>query len=550
MFDVIIKGGQVVDGRGGPPIDADVAITGDRIAAVGRWPSTVSAPRVIDATDRVVAPGFIDLHSHSDFVVFDENHGEILAPFAAQGITTLITGNCGYSPAPVVDHTAEFADYTAFLRASDARTSWPTFAGFLADLDDRGVMFNVAPLVAHGALRVSRVGFAPRALTPDELRSVRQDLREALREGAWGLSSGLLYAPGIYTPPDEIDALAAELRPFDALYASHIRGSSETLLEATGEVIAIGERQGIRVQHSHLEAFGRPHWPKLDGAISLHEAARDRGIDVGFDIFPYVAGNSTLLAIFPPWALSGGVDRLLERLRDPMTRARIARSVERDIPGWPSWEPGGWPHNLSEATGWDNIMVLWVESSRNKELEGRMLREIAGERRRHPFDVAADLAIEEGGHVMALYFGVNGDLEEEPGLERLIAHPWTSIETDAILIGRGKPHPAGHGTFARLLGHFVRDRGLLSLPDAVRRATSLPAQRVGLQGRGTLGEGNFADVVVFDPNAIADTTTYTSPDSPPRGIEHVLVNGRVLVEAGAVRTASRAGRVLRRGDPG
>ncbi len=548
MFDVLIRNGRVVDGTGNPWFPADIGIRDGTIAAIGRIPDDAPAASVIDAAGKIVSPGFIDIHSHSDFVVADESHGEILAPFAAQGITTLVTGNCGYSPAPVNPLTrAELSSYTTFLRAGDLPDAWTGFGDYLDYLDGHGLMFNVVPMVAHGALRIHEVGFEGRELTPDERTRMRDQLRRALEEGAWGLSSGLLYAPGIFAPPDEIEDLASELGPFDGLYASHIRGSSETLMPATKEVIRVGEVNGISSQHSHMEAFGRPNWSKLDAIIELHEAARERGVDTGFDVIPYIAANTTLLAIFPPWALAGGVDGLLGRLGDPDARARIRRSIEEDVPGWPCWTPGGWPHNLVEATGWQNVSIMWVESEANKPLEGRSLTEIAEERDRHPFDVAADLVLEESGHAMALYFGVSGEPDEEAGLEKLLAHPLAAVESDAILTGRGKPHPAAYGTFPRVLGHFARDRGLFSVEEAVRKATSLPAQRVGLKKRGTLREGNHADVVIFDAATVDDRTTYREPSAAPIGIEHVLVNGTAIVRDGVVDTAARTGRVVRRG---
>ena len=548
MFDVLIRNGRVVDGTGNPWFPADIGIRDGTIAAIGRIPDDAPGETVIDAAGKIVSPGFIDIHSHSDFVVADESHGEILAPFAAQGITTLVTGNCGYSPAPVNPRTrAELSSYTTFLRAGDLPDAWTGFGDYLDYLDGHGLMFNVVPMVAHGALRIHEVGFEGREVTPDERTRMRDQLRKAMEEGAWGLSSGLLYAPGIFAPPDEIEDLASELRPFDGLYASHIRGSSETLMPATKEVIRVGEVNGISSQHSHMEAFGRPNWSKLDAIIELHEAARERGVDTGFDVIPYIAANTTLLAIFPPWALAGGVDGLLGRLRDPDARARIRRSIEEDVPGWPCWTPGGWPHNLVEATGWQNVSIMWVESEANKPLEGRSLTEIAEERDRHPFDVAADLVLEESGHAMALYFGVSGEPDEEAGLEKLLAHPLAAVESDAILTGRGKPHPAAYGTFPRVLGHFARDRGLFSVEEAVRKATSLPAQRVGLRKRGTLREGNHADVVVFDAATVADRTTYREPTAAPVGIEHVLVNGTPIVRDGVVDTAARTGRVAQRG---
>jgi N-acyl-D-amino-acid deacylase len=547
VFDRVIAGGQVIDGTGRPASRADVGIADGRIAAVGDLPSADAGER-IDASGLAVAPGFIDIHSHSDFLVPTHEHGEILAPFLGQGITTIVTGNCGYSPAPVNPATAgELDSYTTFLRGPDLPRAWDSFGAYLGYLDDHGVAFNVVPLVAHGALRIEQVGFQGRQLEPDEQDAMKRSLEQSLEEGAFGLSSGLLYAPGIFAPPQEIEALAAGLKRYDGIYTSHIRGSSETLLSATKEVIRVGEVNGVRCQHSHIEAFGKPFWPKIDTIIEFHEKAKERGVDTGFDVIPYISANTTLLAIFPPWALSGGVDALLERLRDPDQRQRVRRSIEEDIPGWPAWIPGAWPHNLAEATGWDNISLLWVESDANKALEGKTIPQIAHERETDPFDAAADIVLEENGHAMALYVGVSGDLEDDSGLRKLLRHPWASVETDAILTGRGVPHPAAFGAFPRVLGHFARDIGLFSLEEAVRKMTSLPAERLGLRTRGRIGEGYAADLVVFDVESVADNTTFRQPDARPTGIEYVFVNGDVAVERGAVNTNLRAGSVLRRG---
>ena len=547
MFDLVIEGGRLVDGSGQPSRVGDLGITAGRIAAIGDLASADAAER-LDAGGLMVAPGFIDIHSHSDFLVPAEEHGEILAPFLGQGITTIVTGNCGYSPAPVNPATADELDsYTTFLRGPDLPRAWDSFGAYLSYLDNSGVAMNVVPLVAHGALRIHEVGFQGRQLEPEEQARMKRNLEQSLEEGAFGLSSGLLYAPGIFAPPEEIEALAAGLKRYDGIYTSHIRGSSETLLSATKEVIRVGELNEVACQHSHIEAFGKPFWPKIDAIIELHERARERGVDTGFDVIPYVAANTTLLAIFPPWALAGGVEALLDRLRDPDQRARIRRSIDEDIPGWPCWIPGAWPHNLAEATGWDNISLLWVESEANKGLEGKSIPQVATERGTDPFEAAADLVLEENGHAMALYVGVSGDLEDDTGLRKLLAHPWASIETDAILTGRGVPHPAAYGAFPRVLGHFARDLGLFSIEEAVRKMTSLPADRLGLHGRGRLEEGYAADVVVFNADNVADRTSYQDPTAAPIGIERVLVNGHIAVQVGTVDTRLRAGTVLRRG---
>jgi N-acyl-D-amino-acid deacylase len=547
MFDLVVDGGRVVDGTGNPWFRADIGLRDGRIAAVGELGSAEAAAR-IDASGLTVTPGFIDIHSHSDFLVPVSEHTAVLAPFLGQGITTIVTGNCGYSPAPVNPETAgELKNYTAFLRGPDLPDAWRTFGEYLEFLDQHGVSLNVVPLVAHGALRIHEVGFSGQQLQSDELSRMKRNLERSLEEGAFGLSTGLLYAPGIFAPPEEIEELGGVLTSYGGIYTSHIRGSSETLLSATKEVIRVGEVNDVTCQHSHIEAFGRPHWPKIDQILELHEAARARGVDTGFDVIPYVAANTTLLAIFPPWALAGGVEALLERLSDPEQRQRIRRSIEEDIPGWPCWIPGAWPHNLVEATGWANVGLLWVEGEANKDLEGKTIAEIARARGVDPFEAAADLVLAEHGHAMALYIGVSGDLSDDSGLRTLLSHPWAAIETDAILTGRGVPHPAAYGAFPRVLGHYAREARLFSLEEAVRKMTSLPAQRLGLRSRGRIDEGNWADLVVFDAATVDDQATYRQPDAQPSGVHYVLVNGEVVVRNGTVDRTIRNGRVIRRG---
>lgn len=547
MFDTLIINGRIADGTGNPWFPGSVGIRDGKIEAVGKFDGSAQARQVIDAGGHVVAPGFIDIHSHSDFVLPVTGHDRVLAPFLKQGITTIVTGNCGYAPAPVNPSTLDqMKSYTMFLKGEELPWQWHTFGEFLGYLEDHGVVMNVVPMVAHGAVRIHEVGFESRKLRADELVRMKELIRQAVDEGAFGLSTGLIYAPGIFAPPEEIIELAAAL-PKDSIYTSHIRGSSETLISATRELIRVGEVNGIACQHSHIEAFGRPHWSRLEQAIELHEQARLRGVDTGFDVIPYVAANTTLLAIYPPWALAGGVDALLARLRDSGTRQRIRQSVEEDVPGWPCWMPDGWPHNLVGATGWRNVYVIWVQSERNKHLEGKSLQTIADEQGKHPFEVAADLTLQEHGHAMCLYFGVSGEPGEESWLEKLMSHPCASFETDAIITGRGVPHPAGYGAFPRVLGHFVRNRRLFPLEEAIRRITSLPAQRFGLRHRGILRRGAYADLVVFDPITIGDRATYTAPTQEPVGIDYVLINGQVVVDHGELILGTLAGQVIRKG---
>ena len=547
-YDLLLLGGQIVDGSGDPPYTADLAVKDGLIARIGDL-SASEADRVIELNGRVVAPGFIDIHSHSDFVLPLPDQAEFLKHFVRQGITTIVVGNCGYAPAPINPATADLMQaYTAAIKPRDLDWQWRTFGGFLDYLDEHGVYLNTVPLAAHGALRIASMGFDARAPDDLELREMKDNLAECLDSGAFGLSCGLIYAPGQFATTDELVELGRGLRTTDGLFAFHVRGSSETLLPAAEEVITVATEAGIRVQHSHLEAFGKSHWPKVESTLGRHESALGQGIDHGFDVIPYNAANTTFLAILPPWSLDGGVGKLLERLRDSETRAQIKHDIAHVIPEWPSWDPGGWPHNLVEATGWDNVWIMWVASEKNKHYERKSVARIARETERDPFDVAADLILEEQGQIMAFYIGVSGDLDEQWPLRQIIQHPNAAIETDAFSLGRGMPNPALLGAFPRVLGQYVRDERLLSFEDAIRKMTSITAERLRIKDRGLLREGFCADITVVDPEVVGDNATYLEPDQPPSGIDYVLINGTVIVDEGVVDTESLAGHVLRAGE--
>lgn len=544
-YDLMITGGRVADGTGNPWFWADIGIKNGKIVAVGKLEGA-DASRVIDARGRVVAPGFIDIHSHADFIFPLSRHPELLAPFIRQGITTLVVGNCGLSPVPCNPATLHFLkDYTAFLQADELSWQWSSVAEYLDLLASQGVALNVVPLVSHGAIRIAVLGFESRDPTGPELGQMRALVEQSMEEGAFGLSAGLIYAPGMFSTTDELIALTEPVARYDGVFTCHVRGSSETLLSSTKEVLKIGEATGARVQHSHMEAFGKDHWPKIEDVLWLHEQARARGVDAGFDVIPYVAANTTLTAILPPWAFVGGVDMLLERLASARTRPEIKRDIDEVVPGWPPWLPGAWPHNLVGATGWDNIWIIWVESNQNKHLEGKSLAQIGRELNKSPFDAAADIIVEEKGQAMGLYFGVSGDLETEEGLRCLLAHPAASINTDAILTGRGIPHPAAYGAFPRVLGHYARDLGLMRMEEAVRKMTSLAAQRFRLKWRGLIREDYAADITVFDEATVADRATYLDPRQDPIGIDAVIINGQVVLERGVLDLSAFAGRVLR-----
>lgn len=531
MYDLLIKNGRVVDGTGNPWFRADVAIKDEKIVKIGKI--TEGAKEEIDVDGLIVAPGFVDIHSHADFILPLKEHPKVLEPLIRQGVTTLITGNCGYSPFPIRPETASLLKkYSGFMQGGNLSWEWNSTSDFLSYLDAQGVAFNVVPLVSHGAIRIAVKGFDKGVLTEEEKQKALLLVEEAMQEGAFGLSCGLIYAPGMYSDTEELSYLSKTLKRYDAVFAFHLRGYSETLMSALKEAIKIGRLNDIKIQVSHFQAFGEEHWPKIDEAIDLMAKVREEGVDVSFDVIPYVAANTTISAIYPPWALEGGIDALIERLKDERIRRKIKEDIDEVVPGWPAWFVGDWPHNLVRAIGWENIIVLSVESDKNKCLLGKNLLEIAREKRVDPFEVAADLTIEEYGNVMALYVGLSGDFEDDKGLRKIISCPIASICTDAIITGRGVPHPAAYGAFPKVLGYFSRELKLFSMEEAVRKMTSLSLQRFGIRDRGLIREGFFADIVIFDEHSVAERGSYFNPSQYPEGIKFVILNGNIVLRDG------------------
>ncbi|MFN0122465.1 MAG: N-acyl-D-amino-acid deacylase family protein, partial [Blastocatellia bacterium] len=398
-YSILIRNAQVIDGTEQAAYDADLAIRGDRIAAIGHFPESVTAAagQVIDARGLTLIPGIIDPHSHADLLLAlpEGESARLLRGKLAQGITTTIIGNCGLGCAPVANNeTANLLRaVNAWMTPCAVPWNWRTFGEYLEALAENGLPLNVAALVPHGPIRMSVMGLAEGAPSPAQLRRMRALTAAALKDGALGLSTGLIYPPGMYSDPDELQSLARVVADHGGIYTSHIRGSSETLIPAVRELLDVGRATGVRVHHSHNEAVGRAHWPKIDRVLRMEEQAADEGVRISFDMFPYNAAATMMIAIYPPWALAGGVDALLARLRDPRTRARIARDIDKCKPAWPPWRAGGWPHNLVRATGWEAIYIGYVESRNNKRYENRSLAALGEMTGKSPFEAIADLLL-------------------------------------------------------------------------------------------------------------------------------------------------------------
>ena len=534
--DLVLRGATLVDGTGSAPRQVDVAVRDGRIHTVGDCDG-LRAAREIDATGLTLAPGFVDLHSHADLILLagPETQQTLLAAKLRQGVTTIIVGNCGLGVAPSNDDAARIlAGINAWMTPQGVSAGSIDVDAYLTRLEAGGVMLNVGTLVPHGPVRISAMGLAAGAPSADQLAAMRAAVDEGLEAGAFGLSTGLIYPPGMYSATDELVSLAEAVARYDRLFTSHVRGSSETLEQATRELVEIARKSGSRVHHSHLEAVGESFWPGVVRVLALEDAARAEGLRVSHDVFPYTRAATMMAAIFPPWSLEGGVPALLGRLRDPEEREAIRRDVEHRVPEWPPWRPGGWPHNLVGAVGWDGILLASVGPDGSGERVGQSLASIAAAEGRAPFDVVADLMLSEEGRVGQLVDEISGRGERRETLIRILTHPAAAVISDAEDYGRGAPHPAHAGAFVRVLS-LSRDEGLFPLEEAVRRMTSHPASLIGLEDRGVVRPGAAADLVLFDPATVADRATWSEPRRTAQGISWVMVNGTIVVEQGRLR---------------
>ena len=526
MLDVLIQGGTVIDGTGRPGRRADVAITRDRIEAVDLLPGA-TATRVIDATGHAVAPGFIDMHSHADFVLPGLPTADSKVH---QGFTLVVVGNCGASPAPLTPARRQDIIDATGLALPPLAWDWTTFRSYLDVLTRQRVSINVAPLVGHGTVRLLVVGPDDARPTAEQRRAMAAEVRRAVDEGAVGVSTGLIYAPGVYADTDEIVDLARASGEGGGFYASHIRGEANSLLPAITEAIEVGRRAGVPVEISHLKAAGRTNWPKMAQAIELIERARADGLDVTADMYPYPAGSTALSALLAPWVHAGGREPLLRRLEAPADRARIR--AELDGPG------------MTRDAGWDGIIVAGCPA--RPSYEGQTIAGVAVTLGITPAEAVIEILRQSRADTDIVLFMMSED-NVALGLER----PWVMIGSDGECrsaegpYSAGKPHPRNYGTCPRFLGHYVRERAVVSLPEAIRKMTSLPAAKLGLRDRGRLDPGAAADVVVFDPATVVDTATFAEPHRYPRGMPWVLVNGEPVIAEGR-HTGHRPGRVLSR----
>lgn len=505
-LDLLIAGGMVIDGTGAKRRRADVGIRDGRIVAVGPLANTAAAQgagRTIDAGGCVVSPGFIDMHSHSDrtLLVDGDAHSAV-----RQGATTHVVGNCGSSPAPVID-------------AGNSSREFRNFADFIAALRKQGTSVNVAPLVGHNTVRVAVMGYERRAPTAAELGRMKEWIAEAMKAGAIGMSTGLVSPPGTYSQTEEIIELARVVAAHNGIYASHIRGEASTLIDAVTEAIRIGREAELPVEISHHKAAGKENWGKTRVTLKLIEQAVADGQQLRMDVYPYRAGSAGLSQLVPPWAHEGGDKAMLARLRDPATRKQVVHDMNQGAEGWANFF----------QVDWDDIQITRVRHEANRQWVGKKVGDIARARGCTGVDACIDLLIEEELGVGMINFVI-----DEQEMRGVLRHPLSLIGSDGMAVSpesyAGQPHPRFYGCFPRVLGRYCREERLFDLETAVRKMTGAPAEHLGLTDRGVVRPGAWADLVLFSPDEIIDQATFDAPHQYPSGIRQVLVNGQVVID--------------------
>jgi N-acyl-D-amino-acid deacylase len=530
-YDAIIRNGRIIDGSGNPWYSGDIAIQGDHIAAIGKL-ENASARRVIDASGLIVAPGFIDMLGQSELALLIDNRA---VSKLSQGITTEITGEGG-SVAPQDALTLQALEPS--IAPYHLKVDWTDLNGYLHRLESNGIPINLGTYVGAAQVREAILGDVNRPPTAEELEKMKALVAQAMRQGAFGISTALIYPPGHYAQTEELIELAKVVAPYGGIYATHMRSEGQSEMDALQETLRIGREAHVPVEIFHMKVSGKGRAGKMHEVVDMIQRARDAGQDVSADMYPYLAGATALASAIPPWAADGGLSKLLERLQDPASRTRIKTemsSPHRD-----------WENLYLDSGGAEGVMVASVVNKDLKQFTGKTIAQIAVEQKKDPLETLLDFIVADNGQSGALYF-----IASEQDLQYGLIQPWTSIGLDAGEMPLDGPlfephaHPRAFGSMPRFLGHYVRDMKLLSLEQGIRKITSLPAQREHLTGRGLLKEGFFADIAIFDFSALRDNATYAEPALLSQGVKYVFVNGQLEYEDGKM-TGAMAGRALRR----
>ena len=533
MYDILIRNGRIVDGTGNPWFRADVGIAKGRIVKIGKI-LPEEAEEFIDAANLMVCPGFIDAHAHSGIYLIVNPRGESMI---RQGVTTQVCGNCGSSLAPITDVNREYMTTRRGSLTDEVSWDWASYSEYLEKIEGQGTSINFVSFVGNGTVRTAVMSLELRKPTQQELSEMKKLVDEAMKAGAFGLSTGLYYSPSGFADTDEVVELSKVVAEYGGIYHSHIRGESAMVLDSVKEAIEIGNRAGVPVEIAHHKAYGKDYWHLIDDTLQAMEEARDKGVDVTCNVYPYLFGQTGLSAMVPYWAHAGGREELIKRLNDIPTRERIKKDMREGVPGWESHV---------KATGWDTIIV--ARCPVHEAYEGKSFSQISKEEGKDPYEVALNLLLEglegKGGTSIKIF----GQGEEDR--RKVLKSHLSMIGSDGYalapygVLSKGLYHPRMYGCFPRFFRKYVREEGLLTFEDAVRKTTSLAAQKLGIRDRGLLREGMWADIVVFNPKTIADRATAQEPYLYPAGIEYVLVNGEITVKKGE-HTGALAGQVLR-----
>ena len=526
-YDLVITGGSVLNGEGAPPVRADVGIRAGRIAAIGDL-AAAAATRRIDASGLTVSPGFIDMHNHSDYTILVEPKSESMI---RQGVTTMVLGE-SRSAGPIKAGSDE-----ARARADGVTVDWTTLGGYFAKLEQQHMSTNIASYVGEEQVWTHVKGYGESPATPAELDAMKALIAQAMEDGAMGLSTALLQPPSSFAKTADLIELAKTATRYGGIYSSHIRDEGEGVFRAIDEAIQVGKGAGIPVDIIHMKIAHQKLWGRASEIIAMVQKARDQGYDIRANVYPYTAGQNNLSSIVPPWAHDGGREKMLERLGDPAARNRMRDEVMNGLPNW-------YNHYLATGDGWGGMILVSLKHERNTPFQGRRMSELIAARGGHPADVLFDVLIEENGSVPTVFFH-----HSEADMQLILQQPWTSIGSDGSAVnpdgptGRTHPHPRYYGTFPRVLGRYVRELKTITLPDAVKKMTSMNADKIGIKDRGRLKPGMWADVTVFDAARVIDRATFENPRQFPVGIDYVIVNGVVTIDK-AVHTGQMAGKVI------
>ncbi|AZU64475.1 N-acyl-D-amino-acid deacylase family protein [Neobacillus mesonae] len=528
MYDLIILNGKIIDGTGSPWYYGDIAVKNGKIARIGKLNNCV-AKEEIDAQKQVVSPGFIDMHTHSDLVILDD---PLIEAKVRQGITTDLLGQDGIAAAPLPkEYVSTWRKNLAGLDGNPAIDwDWTTVSDYLDKIERNKPSYNLAVLAPHGNIRMEVMGLDNRPATDEEIKEMQDVLRRSLNEGAVGLSTGLIYPPCCFAEMKELEALCEVIAEYGVPLVIHQRSEGDEILESMQELIDMMKRCGAHLHFSHLKNCGKDNWHKTPEVLNMIDQARQDGLEVTFDQYPYTAGSTMLSAILPPWVHDGGTDQLLQRLEDHELRGKMMQEMATGFKGWDS---------MSKWAGWDGIIITSVESAEKQYCVGKSIRQIAKlDNKDNCAEVALDLILHEKNGVGMIDFVIN-----EESVKAILAHPAGTIGSDGLL--GGEPHPRAYGSFPRILGKYVREEKVLPLEDMIRRMTSQPARIIGLQDRGIIREGMAADIVIFNPDKIIDQATYEKPRQFNVGIDTVIVNGEVIIQ-GQLAYQKAAGKVIRR----